>query len=131
VFVVGFGATIGGMTDVNGTLLLGRASFALRFGLALFVVGSILAGRASGPGAHCMAAALAARRGSSQRQPRGDCRRHRGWLALSVEPARVALLITASQLEGELRHGLHELWESPRRTSSAHDTFYWESCDCC
>jgi CubicO group peptidase (beta-lactamase class C family) len=43
VFVVGFGAAIGGMTDVNGTLLLGRASFALRFGLALFVVGSILA----------------------------------------------------------------------------------------
>lgn len=43
VFVVGFGATIGGMTDVNGTILLGRASFALRFGLTLFVVGSILA----------------------------------------------------------------------------------------
>jgi len=43
VFVVGFGATIGGMTDVNGTLLLGRASFALRFGLSLFVAGSILA----------------------------------------------------------------------------------------
>ena len=42
-FIVGFGATIGGMTDVNGTILLGRASFALRLGLTLFVVGSILA----------------------------------------------------------------------------------------
>ena len=42
VFVVGFGATIGGMTDINATILLGRASFALRVGLALFVVGSIL-----------------------------------------------------------------------------------------
>jgi CubicO group peptidase (beta-lactamase class C family) len=42
VFVAGFTATIAGMTDVNGTILLGVPAVALRLGLTLFVVGSFL-----------------------------------------------------------------------------------------